>query len=500
MTDIFTFLKRHPQKQPWLIIGKGPTFSHIGDINLSDYTTVALNHVIREVKADFAHLIDFDVFETCQHDIVNNAKYLIMPMYPHFDCAPTERSLKSLCNDYPVLKQLDTKGRLLWYNHLRFRCVLHKRVNVLYFSAEAVVSILAKAVYRHIYTLGVDGGKNYSSAFDDLKGKTLLANKKPSFDLQFDHIRSIMIHNDIEVEPLVQDYPIKVYVATQEEQMLAVKVLEYSIQKHTDAPVEVYPLHLGNITYPEPNDIENRQRTPFSFQRFLIPQLNKYTGRAIYVDSDMQVFTDIKKLWNLPMGTHDVLTVVPTKAEHRRLQFSVMLLDCSKLNWEINDIIEKLNRHELSYGDLMYEMKIAKQLGVEIPETWNCLEWYKKGESALVHYTDMNTQPWISMENPLCNLWVEDLIEAIEKGFITIEYVREHIEKGYIRPSLMYQIEHKHLDSLSLPAVVKELDADFIAPYKGVHQHSGTPYANTLDYVIGKSKKIVRKLLKTYLS
>lgn len=497
MQSIFSYLSSINISKPWLILGKGPSFSFIDSVQLSDYTTITLNHVVRDVKTDFAHLIDFDVFENCQNDIFHNARYLLMPMYPHFNSLPTKRSLIDLLQDYPILKQLDAEGRLLWYNHLRFRCLLHKKVNVLYFSAEAVVDIVSKAGYRKIFTLGIDGGNQYSSSFDDLKDKTLFANNKSSFDIQFDHIRRIMIHNNLEVEPLIANYPIKIYVATQEEQMLAVKVLEYSILKHTDAPVEVFPLHSSNIQYTEPKEIENRQRTPFSFQRFLIPELNGYTGKAIYVDSDMQVFTDIKKLWNLPMGTHDVLTVIPTAKEHRKLQFSVMLLDCSKLSWSIQKIVDKLDNHELMYSDLMYEMKIANNIGVEIPEIWNCLEWYKQGESALVHYTDMETQPWISTKNPLCHLWISDLIEAIEKNFIDIEYVQDHIEKGYIRPSLMYQIKNKHLDSLALPTEIKALDANFQAPYKGLHLHSGTPYKNLFHRIVSRTKKKLRTLVRS---
>lgn len=495
MTNIFSFLKYHTQQKPWLIIGKGPTFSHIKNIDTENYTTIALNHVIREIKVDFVHLIDFDVFINCQNDILRNANYLIMPMYPHFNSLPTKRNLKELVKDFPTLQSLHAQDRLLWYNHLPRRCLFSKKVNVIHFSAEAVVDIIAKAGYRKLYTLGIDGGEQYSSRFDDLKELTLLKNQKSSFDLQFDHIRTMMLRHDLELEPLVTQYPIKVYVATQEEQMLAVKVLEYSIRKHTDAPVEVFPLHKNSITYSEPKEIENRQRTPFSFQRFLIPELNGYSGKAIYLDSDMQVFTDIKKLWNLPMGTHDVLTVIPEEKELRKLQFSVMLLDCFKLDWSVQEIINKLDRHELTYSDLMYEMKIARNLGIEIPKIWNCLEWYKEGVSSLVHYTDMETQPWISTLNPLCHLWIADLIEAIECGFIDIEYVKDHINKGYIRPSLIYQIDNKHLASLTLPKEIKALDEHFKAPYKSLHIHTGTPYRNIFHRIASRTKK----KLKTFI-
>ena len=42
-------------------------------------------------------------------------------------------------------------------------------------------------------------------------------------------------------------------------------------------------------------------RTGFSFSRFRIPQLCNWTGRGIYLDADMLVFTDIARLWQTDM-------------------------------------------------------------------------------------------------------------------------------------------------------------------------------------------------------
>ena len=59
------------------------------------------------------------------------------------------------------------------------------------------------------------------------------------------------------------------------------------------------PLHEATIPIPTPATPANRPRTPFSFQRFLIPELCGFKGRGIYVDSDMQVFEDIRGLWKV---------------------------------------------------------------------------------------------------------------------------------------------------------------------------------------------------------
>jgi lipopolysaccharide biosynthesis glycosyltransferase len=461
------------QEKPWLIIGKGPSFGKIKEIDLNKFYTFGLNHVITKVgPLDITHLIDFNVFESCQEEIYRKASYLCMPINPHFNNKATEVTIKDLVKKNDVLKKISEEGRLFWYNHLKKDRFLsdnnrerlnYENVEVKYFSAEVPFYLLGMNKIKELYSVGIDGGSSYDNNFTT---ETLLANGRPSFDIQFDEIINTIEKFDLVYSPIDAQYPVKVYVGSQEEQMLSVKVLEYSIKKRTTASVDVFPMHQSKIKYSVPKDPSNRQRTPFSFQRFTIPQLNNFEGRAIYVDSDMQVLKDIRQLWNLPMASNDVFTVKKKDDTDRILQFSVMLLDCNKLKWSVDNIVEMLDNGELSYHSLMREMRVAKNIGVKIPHTWNCLEWYKEGESALVHYTDMDTQPWVSVKNPLCKIWMEDLIEAIEVGFINIEMVKDHVKKSWVRPSLLYQIEHKIFDSLKLPKEALNLDKDFIAPYK----------------------------------
>src|SRR5881394_780918 len=190
--------------------------------------------------------------------------------------------------------------------------------------------------------------------------------------------------------------PIRVYVGSQDAQMLAVKVLEFSIRQYATLPVEVMPLHHARVEVPMPKHAHNRPRTPFSFQRFYIPALAGFQGRAIYVDSDMQVFRDIRELWTLPFEGADLLAVRAPGESSRRPQFSVMLLNCGELRWELPAIVAALDRGELTYETLMYEMAVAKRIRAGIDPRWNSLEQYREGETALLHYTDMPTQPWVS--------------------------------------------------------------------------------------------------------
>ena len=68
--------------------------------------------------------------------------------------------------------------------------------------------------------------------------------------------------------------------------------------------------------------------------------------------------------------------------------------------------------------------------------------------------------------------------EAIDKKFISLEFIHAHIESGYIRPSIMYQIEKKITDPILLPKEAIKLDKKFNAPYQGL-AHINTPLKRT---------------------
>jgi hypothetical protein len=291
--------------------------------------------------------------------------------------------------------------------------------------------------------------------------------------------------------------PIRVYVGSQEAQMLAVRVLEHSIRKHASMDVEVFPLHLARVDYPIPSDLRNRPRTPFSFQRFYIPSLKGYRGRAIYVDSDMQVFQDITELWTLPFEDADLLAAREAGESSRRPQFSVMLLDCEELRWEITGIVAALDRGELTYETLMYEMAVARRVRAGIHSRWNSLERYVAGETALLHYTDMPTQPWVSRENRLGYLWVRDLIEAVDAGAIARKHIEEDIRRGFVRPSLLYQLEQRVEETTTLPKEARRMDNGFVPPYQAMASQAGPIGRGPHLVVLAALRRLASKVLSS---
>lgn len=269
--------------------------------------------------------------------------------------------------------------------------------------------------------------------------------------------------------------PIKIYLGTQIEQSLAADVLSYSIRQHTRSAVEIEPLYAAvaaaGIQIPTPRLPRIRPRTPFTFQRFAIPALCHYRGRALYLDSDMLVFKDIGELWQQPFtsAAHpqsavDLLSVPEPAHSNRPPQYSVMLLNCEQLQWDASQLVRQLEAGKWSYEQFVLEMAPAAYKSATLPAGWNDLERYTSKQTALIHYTDMPRQPWLSTANPLCGLWCDVLLRAIAANAISRETVCDAIQRGWVRPSLLVQIDSGIADPQDLPAQVLEQDRQTFTP------------------------------------
>ncbi|MDX2235650.1 MAG: hypothetical protein NW200_14220 [Hyphomonadaceae bacterium] len=247
------------------------------------------------------------------------------------------------------------------------------------------------------------------------------------------------------------DEPIRIFVGADRSQALAVKVLAYSIHRHTDARVDV--ISMEDVVLPEPEDPRHGSRTLFSFTRFAIPRLAGYRGKAVYMDADMQVFTDIRGLVSIPFDNAKVVIQEELPEEHqpkqgvlgapkRRIkQCSVMLLDCDRLEWVPEDIIASLGR-DYTYEDLLYHLCILEEHEIRegVPFEWNSLETHIPGRTCLTHYTDMLIQPWVSPENPIGWVWLEEVKRMLAEGALTWAALEEEVALGYFRPSLLQEL------------------------------------------------------------
>ena len=99
---------------------------------------------------------------------------------------------------------------------------------------------------------------------------------------------------------------------------------------------------------------------------------------------------------------------------------------------------------------------------------WNSMERYAEGRTALLHYTDMHRQPWVSCANPLGHLWVASLRQAMSAGAITRQEVARHVAAGHVRPSLLAQLDRGLDDGMLLPGADRRQDGGFRAPFRSL--------------------------------
>lgn len=246
--------------------------------------------------------------------------------------------------------------------------------------------------------------------------------------------------------------PVRVFVGTDRTQILAVKVLEHSIKRHTTLPVEVIPM--CDLPIRPPKDPREGQRTGFSFSRFCIPAMAGYKGRAIYMDADMLVLKDIRELWEMDFRGAKVIiqeeldekqSVTAKKAgapKKRIKQCAVMLMDCSRLDWKIEDIIQGIDEGKYNYEKLMYDLCLLEESEIhyDLPFRWNSLE-HLDDSTCLIHYTDMFTQPWVYPFNKNAGVWYDEVRLMLKNGSLTESEILEEIKMGHFRPSLMNDVK-----------------------------------------------------------
>ncbi|MBI3300249.1 MAG: glycosyl transferase [Elusimicrobia bacterium] len=259
---------------------------------------------------------------------------------------------------------------------------------------------------------------------------------------------------------------VRVFVGTDRSQLLAVKVLEHSIKRHASLPVEVIPM--CDLPIRVPKDPRQTQRTGFSFSRFCIPALAGYRGRAIYMDADMLVMKDIRELWELDFKGAKVIVQEELSQEQshtalklgapgkRAKQCAVMVMDCARLDWRIDDIIGGLDEARYDYQGLMFDLCLLKEPEIRyaVPFRWNSLE-HLDATTCNIHYTDMSTQPWVFPLNRNAEVWYEEVRLMLKEGALGRAEVEEQIRLGYFRPSLLRDLEGRSRVSGALGFVLR---------------------------------------------
>jgi len=417
---------------PWLILGKGPSFELRSRYDLTPFHLLSLNHVVREQKVRVAHVIDLDVIHACGPAIEKNAQVLAMPWHPHERNSPGQRTLEKIADELPVLRRLKDEGRLLWYD-LSTSPVRHGRgpvIQATYFSAEAALNLLALAGVRRVRSLGLDGGSAYGGAFEDLQNSTLLANGRANFDQQFEGFARTLLRTGVDFSPLDLPAPARAYVACVPDEVLPAQVLRHSIRRNTSLSVEIVIMPAGSSGPTPP-----------------IP--------GVLIAPRAQALVDLRPLWRAAADPNEL--VIPEGSEGT--EGPGLAIVGSDLAPAVPELAALIGRR-VPLGTL--QAAAGGRVRAALLPDWNP-GWRRDSSSQphLLYYPSDGTEPWISRGHPLAHLWVRDLLDAVARGFLKPEVVAQEIRRGHARPSLLYQVEHGLEEPLLVSRRARLLDRDF---------------------------------------
>ncbi|MEA5526327.1 glycosyltransferase [Nodularia spumigena] len=245
---------------------------------------------------------------------------------------------------------------------------------------------------------------------------------------------------------------IKVFIGSGEASLLERKVAIYSLQKHTQRQLDIYVFN-GTHNAIELNDqepflaplslkLKYHNITEFSLYRFLIPQICNYQGKAIWIDSDTVCLADIAEIFDTSLNGCDFLA----KAEAYNTRssnlwgLSVMLIDCKQTRFDLETYFNEIAQGLYTYTDFScmspaflahHPLKIG-----QLDPQWNVFD-YCDEQTKLIHYTNLNTQPWKYPHHPYGELWFEYFEEARKAGYITERDIEFSLVRAYVRPDIL---------------------------------------------------------------
>jgi len=204
--------------------------------------------------------------------------------------------------------------------------------------------------------------------------------------------------------------PVEIYLGTEPAQYRANRVFGWSIEKVRDPGREVRIYVMSELA-----GFDRRGwTTGFTNYRFAIPYLAGGLGRAIYNDEDQIYLTDPGVLFDHALGEAAHLSTSDSES-------SMMLIDCEKMSgvWTLEEARHRWKRA------LLRKATAATGLRGDLDPGWNARdEEFVPGQSHLLHYTTLHTQPWrpfperfVYQKGHHTDLWHALEREAIERGF-----------------------------------------------------------------------------------
>jgi lipopolysaccharide biosynthesis glycosyltransferase len=236
---------------------------------------------------------------------------------------------------------------------------------------------------------------------------------------------------------------IKVFIGYDGREKVAYEVLRHSIEKNTHSNVKIIPLyhkelrkqgffqrpwHTEALTGNQIDQMDGRPfSTEFSHSRFLIPELMKFKGWALFMDCDMLMRCDVKEIFDLCDERYAVMCVKhrqevkkstkmdgsPQTAYFRKNWSSFMLINCGH---EANRQLTRDAVNTRSGGWLhSFSWLDERQIG-SLPDYYNWIEGTSRGMEypRVIHYTEGG--PWFHGKKDVMygDVWEEQYASMME--------------------------------------------------------------------------------------
>jgi lipopolysaccharide biosynthesis glycosyltransferase len=283
----------------------------------------------------------------------------------------------------------------------------------------------------------------------------------------------------------------KIYIGWDSREDIAYRVARQSILDTTSLDVEIVPLKQTDLKKQKLywRGKDKLSSTEFTFTRFLVPELNKFKGWALFIDCDFVAVDDVEKLFSLRDDRYAVMCAKhnytpkegikmdgQAQAVYPRKNWSSMILfNCAhpsnkKLNKNLvnNSKVDGKYLHRFSWLS-------DDEIG-EVSHEWNWLvNWYKEpedGKPKFIHYTEGG--PWFN-------------------NYYNCEYASEYyrVERKYLRSQISKLEESKRSIitplSLDLPANDRILFDDIIKSFIDPGgEYYEKPVENTMQIIQNK--------------
>jgi hypothetical protein len=186
-----------------------------------------------------------------------------------------------------------------------------------------------------------------------------------------------------------------IYVGYDPREAVAFHVCVNSIIRHASIPVSIIPLALNTLPFYQEQHGDGSNA--FIYSRFLVPYLNGYKGRALFVDGDMIFRADVAEVlpylddMDVAVVKHDYTTKHPVKYlgnknenYPRKNWSSVILWNCERHKMLSPEFVQGQKGSYLHRFQWVPDHRIG-----ELPKAWNWLVGeYEHNENAkLLHYT-----------------------------------------------------------------------------------------------------------------